>query len=315
MRLSLQGLKNYLKLVYTKANKSEVDALYSLLYDVVHDFDGPPPLFVKQTQQTFSFQWEQLSEGEAMLSDVWFKENVPQLIAEHEILVDPSWFKGKKVLDLGCGGGRWSYGLAKLGAELTCVDVNASAIESTRNSLKELGVTNAKFVQSPIESLDNILAEQSFDLVWSWGVLHHCVSFNRALDVAARLVKPGGLLYLYLYGRESVSYVEDIGLFKKRLRYYSLKSWEEKKQYLLQEASGDEKKIHQLHDLYAPLINRRVTFEQVADMLKEKSFVEFLRTVNHTEVFLRAVKGAKGEDLDKALIYSATKQHWFSRYH
>lgn len=309
----VREIKNYFKLVYSKADKAEVNSLYSLLYDIAHDLDGPPDLFVKQTQNTFKFQWAELSEGEAMLSDQWFRANVAEIIPNHELLIDRGWFANKKVLDLGCGGGRWSYGLAQLGAHVTAVDINQSALDSTEHALKGFKVEK-RFIRSSLEELPGYLdTSEQFDLVWSWGVIHHCRNFNLSLKNALTYVKPGGLIYLYLYGRESVSYVEDISMFKKRLHYYSLKTWQEKKSYLLQEANGDERKLHQLHDMLAPLINRRLQFDQIKAQLEEEGFTNVLRTVNHTELFIRAVKRPSDTNLSY-LSSTPIPDHWLNRY-
>lgn len=312
-RKMLSRLKKYLKLVYTKADKSEVNALYSLLYDIVHDLDQTPELFGKQTRQTFSFQWDKLGEGEAMLSDDWFRSNVSRIIADEELLIDRSWFEGKKVLDLGCGGGRWSFGLASLGAEITAVDVNKSALRSTEEALKPFSSKKHRFILSQIETLDAVLPNDNFDLVWSWGVIHHCSSFTKALRTAGNYVKDGGLLYLYLYGRESVPYANDIEKFKRRLYFNSLKSWEEKEKYLLAFAKGDRKRIHQLHDLYGPLVNRRLEFSYIKASLEAMGFVDVLRTVNHTELFVRAAKGHSNE-IKSWLHDKPVSNHWLTRY-
>ncbi len=304
---------NYLKLVFTKADKTEVDALYSMLYDIAHDLDGPPSIFVKQTQQTFGFQWGELQEGEAMLSDTWFKENVASLISDHELLMDANWFKGKNVLDLGCGGGRWSYGLASLGANITAVDVNDSALIATEKALESFTGISKRFIKTPLEDLPKVLPpNEKFDLVWSWGVIHHCNSFNQSLANALSYVKEGGVIYLYLYGRESVSYAEDITMFKKRMYYHSLRTWKERENYLLAEAKGDKTKIHQLHDMFAPLINRRLEFDFMKKRLEEEGFTDVTRTVNHTEIFIRAVKGHS--QIATVMGYQPNVNHWLKRY-
>ena len=153
--------------VRIQRNQEEITALYKLLYDQVHNLDRSLPLSASQTVDTFGFQWDKLQEGEAMLSDKWFKENVTDIISEGEILLKKDWFKGKDVIDCGCGGGRWSYGLAKLGANITAVDINTSAIEATREAIKDFPVKK-EFVQTPLELLSKALPEdKKFDLVWS----------------------------------------------------------------------------------------------------------------------------------------------------
>ncbi|HOX23700.1 MAG TPA: class I SAM-dependent methyltransferase, partial [Elusimicrobiales bacterium] len=230
------------------------------LYKQVHDLEDSTGAYAAQTQDSFAKQWRDLRSGKFLLSDPWFKDNVSRILAEEEILLPQAWFKGKTVLDAGCGNGRWAYGFAKLGADVTCVDVSEDALRETESALLEFS-SPKEFVRSPLEDLDDKMPpERLFDLVFSWGVLHHCRSFNKALKAVASHVKTGGILYLYLYGRESKSLEQDLRLFGERLRYNSLKTEKERYCFLMEKAMGDETQLHNYHDIYAPLINRRFEF-------------------------------------------------------
>src|ERR1700733_5174596 len=138
--------------VRLEKNKQEIDSLYKLLYNQVHNLDHTVPFVETQTVGAFNFQWSELSEGEAMLSDKRFKDNVEQIITEKQVLIKKEWFKGKEVMDCGCGGGRWSYGLAKLGANVTAVDINEPALKATKEALKEFDVQK-QFILTPLEQL------------------------------------------------------------------------------------------------------------------------------------------------------------------
>ena len=301
--------------VLIEKNKQEVDALYKLLYNQVHDLDHALPLATAQTTGAFGFQWSELKEGEAMLSDEWFNENVTNIVSEREILIKKEWFKGKDVIDCGCGGGRWSYGLAKLGANITAVDINQSAIDATRDVLKDIPVEK-NFILTPLEELSKHLpAGKKYDLAWSWGVLHHCGSFNTAFRQVMDCVKEGGFIYLYLYGRETLSYEEDIDLFKNRVKYNTLTTWKDKEAFLIEKAGGDKTKVHQNHDIFSPLLNRRLDFEYVKKMLEDNGFTDVTRTIKHTEINIRAVKG-KVKPEDKAMLLPAENNTlWSSKYY
>lgn len=303
---------NYLM---NKADKEELDTLYKLLYNAVHDFDNALPLASAQTIDAFGFQWDKLKDGEAMLSDDWFRENVSRIISEEETLIDKDWFVGKEILDCGCGGGRWSYGLAKLGANITAVDINASALKATEEALKDITSVKKTFIHTPLEQLSEKLpADKKYDLIWSWGVLHHCSSFTKSFHEIIKHVKVGGFIYLYLYGRETVNYNADINLFKNRVYYNTLGSWKEKEDFLLKKAKGDHKKIHQLHDMYSPLLNRRLEYDYVKKILEDAGFTDITRTTKQTELNVRAVYGEmNAQDKDYLLpIYSGTK--WYEKY-
>ncbi len=266
----------------------DVDVLYSLLHKIVHDLDDAPGWAVKQTETVFNEQWRNHPEGNALLSDSWFRSNVVRILTEEETLLDADWFKGKCVLDVGCGNGRWAYGFAQLGADLVCTDTSPVAVEATRKVLEPFTAINKEFHVCPVESLT---FNRRFDLVWCWGVLHHCRGFNRGLNKLMGLVNDSGVLYLYLYGDGSLSYERDLALFKERLHYYSLRSEKDKYEFLLRKCKGDKGKIHGVHDAHAPLINRRLNYEYVKGFLERGGF-KVTRTIDHTELFIRADKGA-----------------------
>ena len=291
---------------------AEIEPLFGALYEMANNVDQAAPFAAQRTVAAFGHQWAHIPSGKFMLSDPVFKRDVERIISEEEILIDRSWFPGKAVLDAGCGGGRWSYGLAKLGAQVTAVDTNISAINATRAALNEIGA-QAAFLQSDLESLHSKLPHESFDLVWSWGVLHHCVSFTGALKSVARLVRPGGMIYLYLYGRESIDLSTDIRIFKDRLMYNYLPTAEARHAFLLRMASGDESNIHHVHDIYAPLINRRFEFAEVRDLLHSIGFADVVRTIDHTEIWVRAVKGDDDMIIKTYGLARKKPPYWFQR--
>lgn len=292
-------------------SKAECNALYRLLYQLMHDKEQALALSALQTQEAFSTQWKDLPQGNALLSDPWFKSHVDKILCEEELLLKPEWFAGKHVLDAGCGNGRWSYGFAKLGASVTAVDINTSALEATKKALQEFE-TPKNFVHSALETLDK-LPLNAYDLVFSWGVIHHCQSFNKALDQLLKRVKEGGIIYLYLYGRESFSFDADLELFKERVIYNTLPTWNEKLQFLMEKSGGDRNRLHINHDIYAPLINRRLQFDEVRAVLSAQGFSHIERTIDHTELFIRAVKGPK--NIDQQWVLPKKKPpFWFERY-
>lgn len=297
-----------------KAEQRDVDELYALLYNQVHNLDQALPIATNQTVDTFGFQWDKIQEGEAMLSDKWFKENVTNIISEKEMLIKSEWFKGKDIIDCGCGGGRWSYGLAKLGGNITAVDINSSAIAATSEALNGISVEK-NFIQTPLEHLsEHLPAEKKYDLVWSWGVLHHCGSFTRAFDQVTSRVKDGGFIYLYLYGRDTLPFDADLNFFKNRVRYNNLRTWEEKEAFLLEKSNGDRTKLHQNHDMFAPLLNRRMEFDYVKKILEEKGFTDVTRTVNHTELHVRAVKSKMRPEDKEMILTPADNPAWYLKY-
>tara|TARA_Y100001968_G_scaffold332789_1_gene392263 strand:+ start:3321 stop:4262 length:942 start_codon:yes stop_codon:yes gene_type:complete len=302
----IRGIKVVKRLILRKSGQTDV--LYRLLYNLVHDKTESLELTGTQTVKSFSKQWDTYKEGRALLTDPKFKNNVTKILCKEELLVDESWFKGKKVLDAGCGNGRWSYGFAKMGADITCIDINQSAIEETKKALVSFNV-NKTFIQTSLEDLPNHLNDETFDLVFSWGVLHHTKKFNQSFENICRYCKEQGLLYLYLYGRESISYDKDIKFFKERIYYNSLISEEEKYKFLLEKACGNKEQIHNFHDEYAPLINRRLMFNEIKEFLKKRDFINIIRTIDHTELFVRAQKKTTNNDIP--FLQPKKPPYWF----
>lgn len=112
-------------------------------------------------------------------------------------------FRGKKVLEVGCGMGCMAGHWAAHGAHVTAVDLNPVAIEKTRQRFAIFGY-QGDIRESDGESLP--FPDKSFDFVFSWGVIHHTPGIVKAAAEMYRVLKPGGKLGLMLYNRNSVLY-------------------------------------------------------------------------------------------------------------
>jgi len=288
---------------------SEINALYKFIYVLIHDVEESR-LLPDYTIAQFDKQWSELPSGRFLLSDPWFRENVHKIISEYELLIKPEWFSSKKVLDAGCGNGRWSYGFSKLGCDLTCVDMSYTALQNTSDAVEHFG-NKKKFIRTSLEDLDKHVKRGSFDLVFCWGVLHHCRSFMKSLDNLVKCTKNGGILYLYLYGRDSLPYEMDLELFKKRIIYNFVYDDKQKYNFLLKKAHGDKSRVHNVHDIYAPIINRRFSFSEIKKLLIERGFVDIERTIDHTELFIKAIKGSDKYHHKLSFLSSPSKPYWW----
>jgi 2-polyprenyl-3-methyl-5-hydroxy-6-metoxy-1,4-benzoquinol methylase len=101
------------------------------------------------------------------------------------------WFPGKSVLDAGCGPGDFANAVAELGCDVTGMDISSSVHAAQRR------FPRVRFVQGDLA--DPPLPAESFDVVYSGGVLHHSPSTRAALGGTCSLVKPGGRMYVWLY--------------------------------------------------------------------------------------------------------------------
>lgn len=124
------------------------------------------------------------------------KKSLQQFLGQNSL-------KGKTFVDIGCGSGLFSLAAVQLGAErVVSVDVDDFSVECARY-LKEQYAPHAKWDIKKGSALDKAFMASlgHFDVVYSWGVLHHTGDMARALEHVSHLVKPSGLLFLAIYNK------------------------------------------------------------------------------------------------------------------
>jgi 2-polyprenyl-3-methyl-5-hydroxy-6-metoxy-1,4-benzoquinol methylase len=104
---------------------------------------------------------------------------------------------GKKYLvDVGCGSGKNSLILAKLGAKVTGIDISEKSVQTAMKWAALQGI-QADFFVGAAEELDKILCLRSADIVIFHAVLHHIPDLNSAIHSAFKILKPGGILLAF----------------------------------------------------------------------------------------------------------------------
>lgn len=102
-----------------------------------------------------------------------------------------------RVLDAGCGGGRYTVAWHLLGArEVLGVDLSEAGVSDARARVDAMKISNVKF--ELMDVVDLPLPDNSFDIVFSNGVLHHTRDWRTGVGNVVRVLKPGGLGWLYL---------------------------------------------------------------------------------------------------------------------
>ena len=110
---------------------------------------------------------------------------------------------GLRVLEIGCGLGTDGAQFALAGANYTGVDLTKASVELARKKF-ELSGLQGEFRVADAEKLD--FADDSFDLVYSHGVLHHTPDTGQSVREIHRVLKPGGRAIVMLYHRGSYNY-------------------------------------------------------------------------------------------------------------
>ena len=109
--------------------------------------------------------------------------------------------QGKSVLEIGCGAGLITSHITKAGAHLTAIDLTDQAIEITKARF-DLENLSADIKQMNAEKME--FENDTFDLVISWGVIHHSGNMQNIIDEIYRVLKPGGKVYLMIYNKNSI---------------------------------------------------------------------------------------------------------------
>jgi ubiquinone/menaquinone biosynthesis C-methylase UbiE len=113
-------------------------------------------------------------------------------------------WRGKRVLEVGCGIGTDSINFARAGAELTAVDLSGESLAIARQRAEVMGVADRiSFRQANAEELTSVVDDGPYDLVYSFGVIHHTPHPERALAQMRDLAAPGSTLKLMVYHRRS----------------------------------------------------------------------------------------------------------------
>ena len=120
---------------------------------------------------------------------------------------------GKEVLEIGLGEGSESEQLIRNGAHWTGIDLTAESVArvGTRLALRDLpyrDVRQGSVLELPFE-------DDSFDMVFSHGVLHHVPDIQKAQAEIHRVLRPGGQLVAMLYARGSLNYFVSIALVRR----------------------------------------------------------------------------------------------------
>lgn len=235
-----------------------------------------------QTKESFSYQWGEIKEGAHLLGDSAFEATMLELLSKYTDY-PKSWFPGKKVLDAGCGMGRWSYGFIKLGAVVTAVDQSASGV----GHLNKLLATEPNFKAQQADLLNPLPFGRDFDLVWCYGVTHHTGNTRLATQNVAACVKPGGRIMLMIYG-EPVKLHEftEINTYVEHRRATENMSFEDKVKYL--EARYPKQLVHGFFDAISPKINDLHRFDEIETWLRALGFVNVRRTLDNRNIHLVA---------------------------
>jgi SAM-dependent methyltransferase len=110
-------------------------------------------------------------------------------------------WSGKRVLEIGCGLGTDTMNFARAGARVTAVDLSSRSLDLARQRAEVFGLQDrVTFIEADAERLSNFVEPEEYDLVYSFGVIHHTPQPERALEEIRRhFAGPRTTLKLMVY--------------------------------------------------------------------------------------------------------------------
>lgn len=114
-------------------------------------------------------------------------------------------WRGKKVLEIGCGLGTDTMNFARAGANVTAVDLSRESLNLARRRAEVFGLSDRiKFFEANAEDLSVVIPPEKYDLVYSFGVIHHSPNPEKIVkQIREHFINPGGTLKLMVYYRYS----------------------------------------------------------------------------------------------------------------
>jgi 2-polyprenyl-6-hydroxyphenyl methylase/3-demethylubiquinone-9 3-methyltransferase len=163
------------------------------------------------TEQSLNVDQQEIAKFEALASRWWDPQS--EFKPLHEInplrlnfIDERSSLAGKRVLDVGCGGGILAESMARRGADVLGIDMGQAPLSVAQLHALECEVTNVEYRQVPVEQL----AEEqpgSFDVVTCMEMLEHVPDPSSIIAACSKLVKPGGQVFFSTINRNPKAYL------------------------------------------------------------------------------------------------------------
>lgn len=214
---------------------------------------------------------------------------------------------GRRILDAGCGGGRYTIAWRLLGAaEVVGVDISAVNIATATQRLAEAQIDGVRFLEGNVLALP--FPATDFDLVFSNGVLHHTVDWRRGIDELLRVLRPGGLGWLYLIENPGGLFWEMIEIMRQIMA--------NEEHRLAREILGlmglpANRIFYMLDHVLAP-VNLRLTPQEIEEALGQSGAVAVRRLTRGTD-FDRIERLHRGEAYASVKYGVGENRYIFSR--
>ena len=225
--------------------------------------------------------------------DTWIDDRIYDLTGHHGVLVGDAadgsrnmggrkqldlrfsldYFQGKRCIDIACGAGRWTRTLMALGAQVKSVDVSEHGLESVKRFNPDVERLNLFDIANRAD-----LHEQ-FDFALAWGVVMSTHDPTLAFANVARVVRPGGALYVMIY---APTYHSSPNVLQQREHYHrQLRTIDERMRYV-DAICDDPGNALNYHDMLNPFYNWVIEEETIHTWFRRHGFTNVV-TLNTSE--------------------------------
>ena len=276
---------------YTKLLKvSEDTEIMINKFSTVSKFELNNDNFENHVSGLFSDVWVEMTD------EIYFDQtyNFTKKRLEKNNIDPLKFFKDKLVLDAGCGSGKFSTTIAKMGAKKVIgLDIGEKGLEFARKKAEETEYGNRIIYKNG--SLLNIpLNDDSVDLIWSNGVVHHTLNYEKCISEFNRILKKDGELFLYVNGRFGL-----FELLQTTLRNLMIEIPNQLTQQFLILSGNNTGRVYWLMDcLYAPYEWK--SKEEVVSILEKNNFHDILQ-------LKRGIETDQIEMISSGLAYANVK--------
>jgi len=119
-------------------------------------------------------------------------------------VIDFGGYRGQRLLEIGCGIGTDTINFARAGAQVTAVDLSGESLKLAQLRAEVFGLQDRiVFYQGNSEELSQFVRVESYDLVYSFGVIHHTPHPDRVVTEIKKYLPPAGELRIMLYSKVS----------------------------------------------------------------------------------------------------------------
>ncbi|MBT3721624.1 class I SAM-dependent methyltransferase [archaeon] len=151
---------------------------------------------------------EKITDDVSKFYDVVWSKYIPEVEEQKKFLkryLGLKNIKGKIILDAGCGTGVAAVSLKLLGAkEVYAIDISEGSLKTAKKLAKEHKVK----ITFKKENLLDLKLDKKFDVIHSFGVLHHTADCRLAFDNVLNLLKPKGKFYVALYLKTPLTFLQ-----------------------------------------------------------------------------------------------------------